>query len=319
MTKPNVLVTWPIPDEALALLRTRCDVEVNHEKWTKERLLKAVEGRDALVVVSGTKIDADVCDVLAKKCKIIAGHGVGYNNIDVAAATKVGVWASNTPDVVTDSTADLAFTLLCAVARRVVEADQFIREGNTVWGPTNMLGTQISGKVLGVIGAGRIGQAFIERAKGFNMEILYVDHNDREELNKIGARRVEKEELLQKADFISLHVPLNDGTRHYIGAEELKMMKKTAILVNCSRGPVVDEQALYTALKEKTIGGAGLDVFEKEPEVYKPLFELKNVIMTPHIGTSTIETRINMGEMCARNVFAALDGQTPPQALNKIK
>lgn len=319
MTKPKVFVTRQIPEEALELLRSRCDVDVFPGKCTKEDILNVADVYDAIIPVSGAKIDSDVCQKLASRCKIIAGHGVGYNNIDVDAATKLGIWVTNTPNVVTNATADLAFSLLCTVSRRICECDKFVRAGHTEWGPINMLGTQISGKTLGVIGAGRIGYGVAKRATGFDMTILYVDTNPNKAFDELGAKRVTKEELLKQSDFITLHVPLTSETKHYISKPELDSMKKSAILINCSRGPVVDEAALIDALKNGTIKAAGLDVFEYEPKVSPELFELENVVLTPHIGTSTLETRISMGEMCANNIFAVLDGQCPPQAINKIK
>lgn len=317
MSKPNVFVTRALPPEALKLLRERCDVEVSPVALAKTELVEKVKGRDAVVVVSGTLIDEDVCSVLQPHCKIIAGHGVGYNNIDVAAATKHGIYVSYTPEVVTDATADLAFTLLVAVARRIVECDKFVRSGRKGWGPTNMIGSQISGKTLGIVGGGRIGSAVGQRGNGFNMNIIYTDVQANPAFEAAtGGKFVDKETLLCEADFVSLNVPLLPATRHYISTNELQMMKPTAILVNASRGPVVDEAALVKALKEHTIAGAGLDVFEYEPNLVPGLAELDNVILTPHIGTSTLDTRIKMGEMCARNVFAALDHQLPPNCLN---
>lgn len=316
MSKPNVLVTWPLPEEALALLKSRCNVEVNSEVLSKEQLLEKVKGRDAIVVVSGTPIDAEVCQSVKGQCQIIAGHGVGYNHINVAAATENGIWVSYTPDVVTDATADLAFTLLTAAARRIVECDKFVRSGKKGWGPTNMLGSQISGKTLGIVGGGRIGYAVAQRGKGFNMNIIYTDIKPNPAFEAIGGKFVNKETLLKEADFVSLHTPLLPSTRHYISTPEFAIMKPTAILINCSRGPVVDENALVTALRQHVIAGAGLDVFEFEPNLVPGLAELDNVVLTPHIGTSTLDTRIQMGELCAANVFAALEGKIPPTCLN---
>jgi len=317
MKKPNVFVTRTLPDAALALLRERCTVEVSSVALSKEQLLEKLPGRDAVVVVSGTPIDAEVCQAVRSHCKIFAGHGVGYNNIDVAAATKQGIFVSYTPEVVTDATADLTFALLMAVARRIVECDKFVRSGQKGWGPNNMLGQQISGKTLGIIGGGRIGSAVGERGKGFKMKIIYTDLQPNLAFEAAtGGQFVDKETLLKTADFISLHMPLLPTTRHYIGMKELKLMKSTAILINASRGPVVDELSLVEVLQNHGIAGAGLDVFEAEPELQEGLAELDNVVLTPHIGTSTIDTRIEMGELCARNVFAALDGQIPPTCLN---
>jgi lactate dehydrogenase-like 2-hydroxyacid dehydrogenase len=317
MSKPNVLVTWPLPEEAFALLKSRCNVEVNSEVLSKEQLLEKVKGKDAVVVVSGTPIDAEVCQMAKGQCRIFAGHGVGYNHIDVAAATKNGIWVSYTPDVVTDATADLAFTLLTTVARRIVECDRFVRSGKKGWGPTNMLGSQISGKTLGIVGGGRIGSAVGQRGKGFNMNIIYTDIKSNPAFEAAtGGKFVDKKTLLKEADFISLHTPLLPSTRHYISTPELSIMKPTAILINSCRGPVVDENALVKALGERVIAGAGLDVFEFEPNLVLGLSELDNVVLTPHIGTSTLDTRIQMGELCAANVFAALEGKVPPTCLN---
>lgn len=318
MSKPNVYVTRPLPAEALVLLKQRCDVEMNTEfrVLPKEELLEKLKGRDALVVVS-TPIDEEICMAIKSHCKIVANHGVGYNNIDVDAATKHGLWVSNTPEVVTDATADLAWMLLLATARRVVECDRFVRSGDKGWGPTNLIGTQVSGKTFGIVGGGRIGAAVAERGAGFKMKLIYTDVKPSAAFEAAtGGRFVDKATLLKEADFISCHVPLLPSTRHYFSTEEFKLMKRSAILVNTSRGPVIDEKALVAALTSGAIAGAGLDVFEAEPKLEPGLAELNNVVLTPHIGTSTMDTRIEMGELCARNIFAALDGQVPPTCLN---
>lgn len=317
MSKPNVFVTRTLPEEALALLRERCDVEVSSVALPKDQLLEKFKGRDAVMVVSGTPIDADICQAVKAHCKIFAGHGVGYNHIDVDAATENGIFVSYTPDVVTEATADLAFTLLAAAARRIVTCDKFVRSGQKGWGPNNLLGNQISGKTLGIVGGGRIGSAVGERGKGFKMNIIYTDLQPNPVFEAAtGGKFVDKETLLKEADFISLHTPLLPSTRHYISTQEFKLMKPTAILINACRGPVVDEKALVVALQNRVIAGAGLDVFEAEPKLEPGLAELDNVVLTPHIGTSTLDTRIQMGELCARNIFAALDGQLPPTCLN---
>jgi len=317
MSKPSVFVTRALPEEAFALLRERCEVEISTGVLSKEELMEKLKGRDAVMVVSGTSIDEEICQAIKSHCKIIAVHGVGYNNVDVSAATKHGILVSFTPDVVTDATADLAFTLLAATARRIVECDEFVRSGRKGWGPTNLIGTQISGKTMGIIGGGRIGGAVAQRAKGFNMNIIYTDIQVNPEFEKhCGGQFVDRETLLKEADFISLHVPLLPSTRHYISTNEFKLMKKTAILVNASRGPVIDEKALIEALRTGQIAGAGLDVFEHEPQVEPGLVDLPNVVLTPHIGTSTLDTRIDMGNACARSIFAAFDGEIPPNCLN---
>ncbi|MDR3564183.1 MAG: D-glycerate dehydrogenase [Negativicutes bacterium] len=318
MTKANVYVTKPLPPEALALLREHCEVEVNFSGvLPKDELLEKLKGRDAVVVVGGTPIDDEVCQAVKAHCKIFSVHGVGYNNVDIAAATKAGILVSYTPEVVTDATADLAWTLMMSAARRVVECDKFVRSGQKGWGPTNMIGTQISGKTLGIMGGGRIGTAVGERGIGFKMRIIYTDVQPNPVFEAAtGGKFVDKETLLKEADFISIHTPLLPSTRHFMSTNEFKMMKPTAIFVNAARGPVVDEKALVAALKSGEIAGAGLDVFEFEPNLEPGLAELDNVVLTPHIGTSTMDTRIQMGELCARNVFAALEGQVPPTCLN---
>jgi len=318
MPRPSVYVTRLLPEEALVMLKERCDVEMNHgyEVLSKKDLLEKLTGKDA-VLVSHTEIDGEICQAIQSHCKILAGYGVGYNNLDMNAATQQGIYVSNNPDAVTAATADLTWTLLLGVARRVVEADHYVRSGNKDWGPTTMLGAQVSGKTLGIIGGGRVGSAVGRRATGFDMKIIYTDvqANPLFEV-ATGGRFVDKETLLKEADFISLHVPLLPATHHLISGAELKLMKKTAILINAARGPLVDEKALVTALQNGNIAGAGLDVYEGEPAIEPELIILPNVVLTPHIGTSTMDARIKQGETCARNIFAALDGEIPPNCLN---
>ncbi len=318
MTKPKVYITRAIPEEAIKLLATRCEVVMHKENTAlpKEKLLNEIKGCYALIV-SGVKIDAEICEAIKSHCKIILSHGVGYDNIDVETATKHGIFVTNNPDSVTDAAADLAFALLLTTARRIIECDKYVREGNKDWGPMTLLGSQVSRKTIGIIGAGRIGTAVGQRAKGFDMNILYSDIAKNENFEKIsGGRYVSKEELLRESDFISIHAPLLPSTHHLISTNELTLMKKTAILINASRGPLVDEKALVTALKNKEIAGAGLDVFEREPIIEEGLIDLDNVVLTPHAGTSTLDTRILMGEGCAKNIFASLDGDMPPNCVN---
>jgi glyoxylate reductase len=264
------------------------------------------------------KINAEVLDAAGPQVKIFANYAVGFDNIDIPAASSRGVLVSNTPDVLTDATADMAWALLCAVARRVAEGDRFTRAGKfTAWKPLMMLGLEITGKTIGVIGAGRIGQAFAYRARGFKPKLLYTANTPKPEFEaQTGATFADSETLLREADFVSLHLPLTPGTRHYIGERELNLMKETAILINTSRGPVVDEKALVKALREKRIWGAGLDVFEREPDLEPGLSELENVVITPHLGSATIETRARMGNLAAENILAALAGTMPPNCLN---
>ncbi|ABR46903.1 D-isomer specific 2-hydroxyacid dehydrogenase, NAD-binding [Alkaliphilus metalliredigens QYMF] len=321
MTKPKVYVTRPLPTEALRLLKERCDVEMKRdsENLSKKELLEKLKKYDA-ILVSGTKIDEEICEAIQFKCKILANYGVGYDNIDVDAATKYGIYVSNNPNAVTEATADLAWGLILATARRIVECDQYIRSGQKNWGPINLLGSQVSGKTIGIIGGGRIGTAVGQRAKGFNMNIIYTGPKPKATFEEAtGGKYVDKETLLREADFVSIHVPLLSSTKHLIGTDELKLMKDTAILINTSRGSLIDEKALVKALHNNEIGGAGLDVFEQEPVVERDLLDIKKVVLTPHVGTSTLDTRIEMGETCARNIFSVLDGKAPPNCVVSIK
>ncbi len=318
MSKPNVYVTRPIPTEALQLLKERCNVEMcdDPRPLSKVELLEKLKGRDA-VLVSRTTIDEEICQAIKSRCLILANYGVGYNNIDVDAATKHGIYVSYNPGVVTDSTADLTFGLILAAARRITECDQYVRAGKKDWGPMNLMGVQVSGKTLGILGAGRIGLAVGQRAKGFNMKIIYTDMAANPAFEATtGGRFVDKETLLKEADFVTVHVPSMPSTRHLISTEEFKLMKRTSILVNAARGPIVDEKALVDALRNGIIAGAGLDVFEREPEVEPGLIDLPNAVLTPHVGTSTLDTRIAMGEGCANSIFAALDSRIVPNCVN---
>jgi len=245
---------------------------------------------------------------------------VGFDNIDVQEATKRGIYVTNTPEVLTDTTADFAWALLMAIARRVVEADKYVRTGQwkVGWHPSMMQGRDIHGVTMGIVGAGRIGFAVAKRAAGFNMKILFYDVVPRPEMEKeLGAKRVDLDTLFKESDFVSIHVPLMKETLHLVNAEKLKLMKKTAYLINNSRGPVVDEKALYEALKGGRIAGAGLDVFEQEPiPVDNPLLKLDNVVVAPHISSASYETRSKMAEMVAENLVAFFEGRKPPNLVN---
>lgn len=315
----NVYVTYRLAEPALELLARHCQVEVNpHDRLlTREELLAAVPGRDAVLCFPTDVIDEEVLE-LAKGVKIFANNAVGYNNFDIPAATRRGVLLSNTPGVLTDATADLTFALLLATARRVVESDRWIRAGNfKLWRPNDFLGLEISGKTLGIVGAGRIGQAVAKRALAFGMKIIYTSRRRYPDFEAAtGAAWRDKKTLLQEADFISLHVPLTPETYHYIGEEELALMKPTAVLINAARGPVVDEKALVRALREGQIWGAGLDVYEEEPMLAEGLADLPNVVLTPHIGSATAETRTRMALMAVENILAAMRGELPPNCLN---
>ena len=315
MTKWNVYVTRMLPQPAIDLLKTHCEVEINPEDrvLTNEELIAKVKGRDAVLCLLTDNINAEVLDA-AQGAKIFANYAVGYNNIDVATAKAQGIMISNTPGVLTETTADLAWALLFATARRIVSADQYTRAGKFQgWSPMLFLGQDITGKTLGIYGGGRIGAAFGKKAKGFEMKIIYHDlvRNAQFE-QETGATYVDRETILKESDFLSLHVPLLAETKHLISEAEFKMMKPTSILINTSRGPVIDEIALVKALREKEIWGAGLDVFEWEPELAPGLVELENVVIVPHIASASIETRTKMGVMAVENILAVMRGETPP-------
>lgn len=321
MSRPRVYVTRKLPQTALDIISAECDMEVNQydRVLNKEELFEAVKGIDGLLCLLTDTIDGDLLDV-NPDLKVIANYAVGYNNIDIKACTKRGIPVSNTPGVLTDTTADFAWALLMATARRLVEADRFTRAGKYKgWGPMMFLGGDIYGKTLGVIGMGRIGQSFAKRAKGFDMNVIYYDAFRRtlEEEKELGIKYRELSDLLKEADFVSLHVPLIPETEHLIGERELKSMKKTAYLINTARGPILDEKALVAALKNDEIAGAGLDVYEDEPELASGLVELDNVTLAPHIASASVETRTKMAVMAAENLLAGLKGQDMPNIINK--
>lgn len=317
----RIFVTRPIPEAGLELLRKAYpEFEMNEDDrvLTREELLERVRGADGLLTLLTEKIDGELMDAAGSQLNVVANMAVGFDNIDVEAATKRGILVTNTPGVLTDATAEFTWALLFAVARRVPESEEFLRAGKyKAWGPLLFLGGDIAGRTLGVVGAGRIGTAMALKSRGFNMRVLYTDERQNKELEKeIGARQVGLEELLRESDFVSLHVPLLPSTHHLINAETLGKMKRTAYLINTSRGPVVDEAALAQALKEGVIAGAGLDVFEREPEVHPELLKLKNVVLTPHIASATIETRSKMATMAAQNLIDALQGRRPQNLVN---
>ncbi len=316
----KVYVTRRIPQEALDLLGTECRFEVNpHDRvLSREELLEAARDAEGLLCLLTDKIDAGLLEQMPR-LKILANCAVGYDNIDVPSCTARGVAVSNTPGVLTETTADMAWALLMAAARRVVEADGYVRDGKfKAWAPMLFLGQEINNRVLGVVGMGRIGKAVVRRAAGFNMTVVYysVSRISPEEEQQLGVEYRDLEDLLQEADYISLHVPLNDQTRHMIGSQELKLMKKTAYLINTSRGPVIDEKALVRALRDNELAGAALDVYENEPELAPGLNELDNVTLAPHIASATVQTRTKMAVMAAENLLAGLKGETIPNLVN---
>lgn len=317
MTKPRVYVTRSVLPEALTLLRSRCHVDVGPtDGLSGTDLIEAVRGADA-VVATLLQLDSAVLEALAPTCKIISSYGVGYDHIPVAEATRLGMWVTHNPDAVTTDTADLAWALMLGVARKMRECDLTVRNDVTPWGVTVHMGLRVSGKNLGIVGSGRIALAVAKRAQGFNMRLSYTSRHRNEVFEAAtGAQYLSKEELLASSDFVSLHIPLTDATRHYISTSELSLMRPNAILINTARGPVVDEEALVVALKEGRIAGAGLDVFEHEPHAHPELRTMNTVLMTPHRGVATIDSHIDMGESSARKIFDALEGRMPQDCLN---
>lgn len=318
----KVLVTGRLPEDVMSLLTAHHEVTANTFDAPMERdeILRQIGDKEGLLSMVTDRID-DALMAQAPTLRMIANCAVGYDNIDVAAATARGIWVSNTPDVLTDATADLTFALILAVARRVVAGDRRTRGGEfKYWGPLLFLGTQVTGKTLGIVGLGKIGKAVARRAQGFSMPILY--HNRRRipeaEERELNARYVDLKTLLKESDFVSLHVTLTDETRHLIGGPELALMKPSAFLINVSRGPVVDETALVEALTKKSIAGAGLDVYEKEPVLAPGLADLDNVVLLPHMGSATLETRTAMAAKAVDNLLAGLAGRVPPNCLNCV-
>ena len=319
MTKHQIFVTRKIPRAGLELLEKKCNVEVfSGERGIPPDLLKSkINNIDGLLCLLSDTIDREIIDS-APNLKVISNYAVGYNNIDVNYATSKGIVVTNTPGVLTDATADLSWALLMAVTRRIVEGDQMMCASQFYgWGPMLLMGQDLKEKTLGIVGAGRIGTAVAERSRGWNMRILYYSRTTNLHMeNKLSARKVTLKELISESDFVSLHVPLIPETRHIIDETALRRMKSSAYLINTSRGPVVDEKALVRALKEGWISGAALDVYEKEPLLEPGLAELKNVVLAPHIGSATIETRNEMARIAAKNMLAVLDGESPQFPVN---
>ncbi|MGA2141268.1 MAG: D-glycerate dehydrogenase [Brevinematales bacterium] len=320
MAKPDVYVTRMLPEKAIELLKEHCMAEINPDDrvLSRDELIFKVKGRNAVLCMLNDTIDETVFAAAGPGCKIFANYAVGYNNIDIPAATKRDIIITNTPDVLTDATADLAWALLFAVSRRIVESGLYLREGKFKgWAPMLFLGRDITGKTLGIIGSGRIGSNFAKKSKGFDMKIIYNNTSpDRDFEKATGAFFADKQTVLKESDFLSLHVPLLPSTRHLIGEKELNMMKSTAVLINTSRGPVVDEKALVKALKNGVIWGAGLDVYENEPALEPGLAELDNAVIVPHIASATIETRTNMAFIAVRNIIEVLSGRKPETCVN---
>lgn len=320
MSRKSVYVTRAIPEENIEELRKHFDVEVNPDDraLSKDELKQKLKGRHAAISLLTDTIDGEVLDAAGPQLRIVANYAVGFNNFDVAGATQRNVVLTNTPGVLDDATATHTITLLLATARRIAESDKFVRDGKWQgWAPMFFVGLDVERKNLGIAGLGRIGKAVAKRARGFDMNIIYSDVKRDPDFEKaFGATYVDKDTLIRESDFLTMHVPLTDETRHYIGAKELKAMKKTAVLINASRGPVVDEIALVQALKNGEIWGAGLDVFEDEPKLASGLIDLPNVVVVPHIASATPQTRIAMGEIAVNNIIKVLNGHVPDTCVN---
>jgi len=323
--RPKILVTQKVPDPAYSPLEAIGDVEANMEEgsiWPYEELLQRGLGHDYIYSLLTDNIDArflEACAASTPRLKMVANMAVGFNNIDVETATRLRIAVSNTPGVLSDTTADLAFALLMATARRIPEAERFVRAGKYKgWGPLLFCGADVHGSTLGLIGAGRIGKLVARRSSGFDMKVLYYDvyRMQPEEEATYHMTYMPMEDVLGQSDFISVHTPYMPSTHHLIGERELKMMKPTAILINTARGPIVDEKALVQALQSKTIAAAGLDVFENEPAVEPELLSMENVVLLPHIASASLKTRTLMATMASDNIVAHYKGERPPNIVN---
>lgn len=319
--KPKVLLTRLLPQPGINLLKKYFELKINPEDniMSKEKIIEKIKDKHGLICLLTDKIDAEIMDA-GRKLKTIANYAVGFNNIDIDEATKRNIPVTNTPGVLTETTADLVFALILSTARRIVEADRFLRGGKFKgWAPTLLLGNDVNNKTLGIIGFGKIGRAVAQRAKGFHMKIIYYEpvrlSHDIEK--KYSAEYESFDDLLKESDFITVHTPLVESTHHLISEKEFSLMKKTAYLINAARGPIVDERALVESLKKRKIAGCALDVFEREPDVEKELITIPNTILVPHIGSASIETRTKMALIVAENVIAVLVNKTrPPNIVN---
>ena len=319
--RPEVLITRKVFDEVIAFVRDQVEVDDNQSDipFPPDTLVKRLQKKAGAIILLTDRIDEAVLSQCSD-LRIVSNIAVGYNNIDVPACTRHKVMVTNTPGVLDDTTADFTWALLLATARRLVEADQYLRSSQwNGWKLMEFLGADVHHKILGVCGLGRIGQGVARRAKGFDMQILYTDlvRATQSVEKELGASFVDKEALLAQSDFVTLHVPLGPQTTHYISVAELALMKPTAILIKASRGPVVDEKALVQALKQRKIAGAGLDVYEREPEVEPALLSMRNVVLAPHIASASYETRLRMAMMAAENLIAGLTGKRPPNLVNE--
>ncbi|MFL5653858.1 MAG: 2-hydroxyacid dehydrogenase [Ktedonobacteraceae bacterium] len=323
--RPKILVTQKVPDPAYPPLEAIGDVEANMEEgsiWPYEELLQRGPGHDYIYSLLTDNIDArflEACAASTPRLKMVANMAVGFNNIDVETATRLHIAVSNTPGVLSDTTADLAFALLMATARRIPEAERFLRAGKYKgWGPLLFCGADVHGSTLGLLGAGRIGKLVARRSSGFDMKVIYYDvyRMSPEEEATYNMTYMPMEDVLRQSDFISVHTPYMPSTHHLIGERELKMMKPTAILINTARGPIVDEKALVRALQARTIAGAGLDVFENEPAVEPELLTMENAVLLPHIASASLKTRTLMATMASDNIVAHYKGERPSNIVN---
>ena len=321
MTKKKVYITRIIDQNSIDFLKKHFDVEVNEKDAAVPRgeFLEKIKNADGVISIHTDKIDGEAMEI-GKNVKIFANCAVGYENMDVKEARRRGVYVTNTPEVLSDTTAELAFALLIGCARKIVDADNYTRNGEfKAWSSKNFLGYDIKGKTLGIIGAGRIGKSLAKKCTGFEMKIVYYNRKRDMEFEKdFNAKYVALDILLKEADFISLHTPLTKETFHLIGEKEFNQMKSNAILINTARGPVVDEKALVQALKDKKIYGAGLDVYEDEPSFEPELKDLENVILLPHIGSATYETRARMAMLAAKNIYEVLSDREPLTPIKDI-
>jgi glyoxylate reductase len=319
--RPRVLVTRRLPPGPMAVIADRFEADVwdGELAMPRDQLLERIGGKVGTITLLTEKVDDELLDAAGAELVIVANYAVGFDNIDVEACSRRGVLVSNTPEVLSETTADTAWALIMAAARRVPEGDRFLRsKAPWIWGPQMMLGQDVHGKMLGVVGFGRIGQSMARRASGFGMRIVYFDvfRPPPEVEAELGAEYREFDDLLAEADIVTIHVALTPETRHLFGKEQFDRMKRTAVVVNTSRGPVIDEAALAEALRDGEIFAAGLDVFEREPEVHPALLELENAVVIPHLGSATVETRDAMGMLAIDNLTVALEGRRPPTLVN---
>ena len=317
--KPPLYVSRVLPDPVMAAIRERFELvrDPLDDSSTPSALQSGLSESVAAIVTLTDRLDADVL-AAAPRLKIVANYAVGYNNIDVDAARQRGIVVTNTPDVLTDATADLTWALILATARRVIEGDRLVRSGQwTGWTPTQLLGTAVAGRTLGIIGMGRIGQAVAQRAAGFRMKVCYCSRRRADSpSDAVAWEFLPLQALLAGSDIVTIHVPLTQDTRHLIGAQELAKMHRAAILINTARGPIVDESALVAALTSGAISGAGLDVFEEEPRLHPRLATMPQVVLLPHLGSATMDARVDMGMTCVKNIEAVLSGQAAPNRVS---